>query len=376
MSALRDALRAVLPGAKRAPLPGDPGVGPPLDYTIVFPPTMLWSNHQRPHHMLTQLARRHPVRCLFNDWTVREERLEGGKLVVTKRAFRAGYHARPLVYYFSIPDKLDYLARHRLKPDLLVFELMDLPEEEFAVWKKKLPRALERADVIRTTHPRITKYLRDRHADAVGDTPIATSRNGVDLELFDPTRRYQLPGALRGVDRPILGFYGNLDAWIDWDLLGRLAELPECQVVVIGGTEGMAPKVPADLYAFSSILWVDKQPVSEIPRWLAAFDVALYPFVVNEMTHAVDPLKVWEYLAFAKPVLATPTAFARGLGDLVELVEGRSEDELRAAVASALAVQHDPERIAGRKAAAARRDWGVIADELHEDVMGRLGSRR
>lgn len=370
MSALRDALRAVVPGAKRAPLPGDPGVGPPLDYTIVFPPTMLWANHQRPHHVLTQLARRHRVRCLFNDWTVREERLEGGRLVVTKRAFRPAYHARPLVYYFSIPDKLDYLARHRLRPDLLVFELMDLPEEEFARWKKKLPRALERADIVRTTHPRITDYLREWYADALGAKPIATSRNGVDLELFDPGRVHEVPAPLRGVDRPVLGFYGNLDAWIDWDLVRRLSELPHVRVVVIGGTEGMAPKVPPELRRTSSILWVDKQPVTEIPRWLAAFDVALFPFVVNEMTDAVDPLKVWEYLSFGKPVLATPTAFARAHADVLELVEPGAD--LRAAVERALSLRDDPERVAARRAAAAGRDWGAIADELHEEILGRL----
>jgi len=370
MTPLADALRSLLPTSRRAPLPGDPGHGPAPEYTIVYPPTMLWSNHQRPQHMLTQLARRHDVRCLFNDWTVREQRLEGGKLVVTKRAFSPHYRTRPLVYYFSIPDKLDYLAQHRLRPDLVLFELMDLPEQEFAGWREKLPRALERSDLIRTTHPSITAYLREHYADEIGDKKISTSRNGVDLDLFDPDRAYERPAALRNVEKPILGFYGNLDAWIDWDVMRRLAGLSDYQVVVIGGTEGMAPKVPPELYRDSPTVWVEKQPVTEIPRWLAHFDVALFPFVVNDMTNAVDPLKVWEYLAFGKPVLATPTAFARGHADVLEVV-GPGEN-LGRVVERAMAKRDDPERAAARRRAAADRDWGVIADEMHAEVVGSL----
>lgn len=371
MPPLVDVLLDLLPAGRRAPLPGDPGVGEPVDYTIVYPPTMLWSNHQRPQHLLTQLARRHPVRALFNDWTVREQRLESGKLVVTKRAFRSSYHAGPLVYYFSIPGKLDYLRRHRLRPDLLVFELMDLPEEEFAGWRAKLPAALRRADVVRTTHPAITAYLEERFADALRGKAIATSRNGVDLQLFDPERAWPTPEPLAGIDKPVLGFYGNLDSWIDWALIAELAALPDYQVVVIGGTEGMAAKIPPELRA-SSVLWVDKQPVTEIPRWLARFDVALYPFVINEMTDAVDPLKVWEYLAFGKPVLASPTAFVRAHEGLFEpLVPG----DAAPAVRRALTTRDDAVLVAKRKEAAARRDWGAIADELHADVIRALDAR-
>ncbi len=349
----------------------------PSDYTIVFPPTMLWSNHQRPHHVLTQLARRHPVRCLFNDWTVREEVLEDGRLIVTKRAFRRRYHEGPLVYYFSIPEKLRYLGRSFLRPDLLVFELMDLPEEEFSDWQRGLPEALERADLVRTTHPTITEYLLRHHAARVGGRAIRTSRNGVDLDLFDPARPRPRPPELAGVDKPILGFYGNLDDWIDWTLLGRLAELPDVQLVVIGGTEGRAPKIPSELTS-SSILWIPWRPVTEIPAWLAAFDVALFPFLVNEMTDAVDPLKVWEYFAFGRPVLATRTSLVRERPELFEAVASGAEvdaPELRAAVVRALSSNRDADAVERRRAAARERAWGPIADELHDEIVAALGGK-
>ena len=348
------------------------------EYTIVFPPTMLWANHQRPHHLLTQLARRHPVRCLFNDWTVDEEVLEGGRLIVTKRAFRRRYHEGPLVYYFSIPEKLAYLRRPPFpRPELIVFELMDLPEREFAGWKRKLPKALERAHLIRTTHPEITRYLRERHPATLGGRPITTSRNGVDLTLFDPEVERVRPPELAAVDRPVLGFYGNLDGWIDWSLIGKLSRLSDYQVVVVGGTEGMAPKIPSDLLE-SSVLWVDKQPVDRMPDFLSAFDVALYPFLVNEMTDAVDPLKVWEYFAFGRPVLATRTSLVRERPELFEDVEDGAEATLASldtAVRRALASRDDRAAIAVRMQAARERDWAAVADELHGEIVQALQAR-
>lgn len=359
----------LLDALRPRPVP-HPGGGEPA-YTIVYPPTMLWSNFQRPHNVLTQLARHHDVRALFNDWTVREEVLEGGRLIVTRRAFRSRYHAGPLVYYFSIPEKLDYLRRHRLRPDLLVFELMDIPEQEFASWKEKLPDALRAADIVRTTSEEITVYLRDRYADALGDTPVHTSRNGVDLELFDPNRTYARPPELADVERPIVGFYGNLDWWIDWALIERIAALDAYQVVVLGGTEGQAPKVPAELRD-GPIRFLGWKPVRELPAYVDAFDLCLFPFVVNEMTDGVDALKLWEYLAFGRPVVATGTKFIRQRADLFYVTDQETVEDT---LARALAEKDDAERVAHRMRAAAERDWRVIAGEMHAEIVGVLGGR-
>ena len=366
-SSLRQAVKRLLTRGSEA----SERAGAVAQYTVVYPPTMLWANFQRPHNVLTHLARHHDVRCLFNDWTVGWDEYEDGSLIVTRRAFRTRHHRGPFVYYFSIPEKLDYLGRHRLRPDLLVFELMDLPEEEFSGWQKKLPEAIARADIVRTTNPRITEYLREHFVEALGDKEVRTSYNGVDLERFDPTRTLRHPRELAAVQKPILGFYGNLDWWIDWGLMRRLSELSEYQVVVIGDTEGQRDKIPADLLQ-SSIMWLGRQPIEELPNYLDCFDLALFPFVVNEMTDAVDPLKVWEYLAFGKPVLATSTAFVRSHQELFHVVEAGDPGQ---AVSSALAAAKKEELVSAWRAAAAERDWRHVADDLHAQIGEKLDNR-
>jgi len=254
---------------------------------------------------------------------------------------------------------------------------MDVPEQEFASWKTRLPEALARADLVRTTGPAVTRYLRSHHADALGGKEITTSYNGVDLTLFDTGRAHPTPPDLRAIEKPILGFYGNLEGWIDWDLIERLAALPDHQVVVIGDTEGRRDRIPPRLRR-SPVLWLGRKPVTELPAYLARFRVALLPFVINEMTDAVDPLKLWEYLALRRPVLATPTAFAEERADLLTLVDPARMGEagyLEARVAEAAATGDDPAAAARRREAAEGRSWVEIAATLHREIVAKLRAR-
>ena len=43
-----------------------------------------------------------------------------------------------------------------------------------------------------------------------------------------------------------------------------------------------------------------------LPGYLQLFDVALIPFVLNDITLATSPLKLFEYFAGGKPVITTP----------------------------------------------------------------------
>jgi glycosyltransferase involved in cell wall biosynthesis len=47
-------------------------------------------------------------------------------------------------------------------------------------------------------------------------------------------------------------------------------------------------------------------PSNDIPSYVASFDVGIIPFVVDELTRGVSPLKMYEYLAARVPVVATP----------------------------------------------------------------------
>jgi glycosyltransferase involved in cell wall biosynthesis len=105
---------------------------------------------------------------------------------------------------------------------------------------------------------------------------------------------------------PIIGYYGALARWFDYGLLKELARLrPNYQFVLIGpdydGTLELAG-VPLE----ANIHWLGVKPYADLPHYLQYFDVAIIPFVVNDITNATSPLKLFEYMAGEKPIVITP----------------------------------------------------------------------
>jgi glycosyltransferase involved in cell wall biosynthesis len=148
---------------------------------------------------------------------------------------------------------------------------------------------------------------------------------------FDPPPR---PGDIADITGPIVGFFGLLHDWIDQDLLGATADrTPDATLVLIG-------KAPVDisrLTARPNVRWLGQKKFAELPAYAAAFDVALVPFVRNELTAAVNPIKLHEYLSAGVPVVATPLPEITRIPPQPGLVLADSTDDFVAAVQALLA---------------------------------------
>ena len=162
-------------------------------------------------------------------------------------------------------------------------------------------RLAEEADVLVVTG----RGLLERHS-AAGREPVLV-RNAADFEFFSstPSRGY-----LEGIPRPVVGYFGAIADWFDYELLYEVARSrPRYSFVLIGGF-GLEEK-PTHLEAvrlaeLPNIHLLGHKPYPEIPAYLAEFDVCIIPFVLNEVTKATDPVKLYEYLSQGKPVVATP----------------------------------------------------------------------
>lgn len=104
---------------------------------------------------------------------------------------------------------------------------------------------------------------------------------------------------------PIVGYYGALAEWFDYDLVMALARQRSDISFVIIGPDYDGTMHP-DFLDFPNLDWLNVKPYKQLPIYLAYFDVAIIPFVLNEITHAVSPLKLFEYMAGGKPVIVTP----------------------------------------------------------------------
>lgn len=180
-------------------------------------------------------------------------------------------------------------------------------------------------------------------------------RNGVDYAFFqEQCRPNDLLASMRG---PIVGYYGALAEWLDFKLIAAVARRrPDWSFVMIG--DDFSTDL-AGLDSLPNVHLLGLRPYSEMPQFLYWFDVCLIPFRIYNVTHAVDPVKFYEYMSAGKPVIATPTAELQVYKDYLSFAS--TPDETVQAIVTALA-QSDPTISRRRRELAKANDWAARVD--------------
>lgn len=189
----------------------------------------------------------------------------------------------------------------------------------------------------------------------LGATPLLVP-HGVEVERF--AGDHPVPQELREAERPLVGHVGLLDDYIALEAIREVAEsLDSGTVVLVGGAN-----VDVAQLQHPRVRILGRVPYEKIPGYLSAFDVCLAPFRVNRLTIAVNPIKLREYLAAGRPVVATDLPEMRPYADVVELVADPSD--FPAAVQRVLHRGDDADAVARRRARVADASWDAIADRI------------
>jgi polysaccharide pyruvyl transferase CsaB len=137
---------------------------------------------------------------------------------------------------------------------------------------------------------------------AQGLSPVL-ARNGADYDFFAQAQSRHL---LDSIPRPVVGYFGAIADWIDLDLVYAVAKIrPQYSFVLIGQVFGRDTSV---LESLPNVFLLGNQSYERIPAFLAEFDACIIPFLLNQVTKATDPVKLYEYFSQGKPVVATDMA--------------------------------------------------------------------
>lgn len=196
--------------------------------------------------------------------------------------------------------------------------------------------------------------------------------NGVDFAHYaralDP--HTMIPDDLAAIPGPIVGYLGNFESRIDFELLEQVAAArPEWSLVLIGPSKGMYTQKLRALERYPNVHVLGPKPASQAPAYLKGFDAALIPFVRSEQTRAIYPLKLNEYLAAGRPVVMTPFAPLAEFEALCWIADG-VYDTVRA-LEEALGSQK-PEQVHARMELARRNDWDERAQAMGRLLVDRL----
>jgi hypothetical protein len=280
--------------------------------------------YQRPQHLMTGIARE--GRVFYIEEAFYEAPADRLDAVLTEdqvyvlQMHLAGNDSRPdvtarqqqlLSSYFATQDLLTYLCWFYtpmalplldvFEPQLIVYDCMDeLSAFKFAppLLKKREQELLDIADLVFTGGSSLYQAKKHRHPQ------VHLFPSSIDKTHFATARTIQKdPADQESIPHPRLGFYGVLDERFDIELIDYIAtHRPDWHIVLIGPVVKIDPQL---LPRQSNIHYLGAKQYSELPGYLAGWDVAMISFALNESTKFISPTKTPEYLAAGRPVVST-----------------------------------------------------------------------
>jgi glycosyltransferase involved in cell wall biosynthesis len=274
--------------------------------------------------------------------------------------------ARVRSFDLSIPNLFDILGRRgfeapdllwvdhllfaglldRMRPETIIYRMADDPRLFPEVYPRSVLRQVDRllrdSDLVVVTAERLYEQVRRSRREDILYVP-----NGVDAEHFlgvaAPPLEY------RDIPEPRVVYAGSLEPWFDLDLLGSVARArPNVSFVIIGP----ARISMATLRRLANVFLLGQRSYDGIPGYLQHAHIGIIPFRRSAEIDAVNPIKLYEYLACGIPVIATDWEELRRLDSPARLV--RSAEEMVAAIDAVLAAPPDRQVL---RAFAGQHSW-------------------
>lgn len=310
--------RTISKNQSRQELPYEKSAKSDTDYDMLVFCHLRWGFvYQRPQHLISRLSK--SLKVLFVEEPIPYTETEGGgfeletinknlhvlkpkakdiagisdilKKFLSERQFQVGWF-----YSAAFSEILSDFKFGRV-----IYDCMD----ELSLFRGASPELvkqekflLSEADIVFTGGKSLYEAKSKNHEN-VHCFPSSVEREHFSIALED----LPLPEDIKEINRPIVGYFGVIDERIDLQLLHEVAVLrPQVNFVMIGPLAKIGEE---DLPREKNIHYLGMKAYKDLPHYIAAFDVAMMPFALNDATRFISPTKTLEYMAAQKPIIST-----------------------------------------------------------------------
>ena len=224
---------------------------------------------------------------------------------------------------------------------------------------------IQKFDVTLTTSRELQR-LKSAYSDQVFFHP-----NAADSTIFQKalTENYPMPPELLPAKgKKIIGYTGNIESRIDYALLKNVITTHQDKVIAMVGPVTTPEHKTIGLTEYPNVIMVGPKKIYELPQYLQYFDCTLIPFKKNVLTRSIYPLKINEYLAAGRPVIATDfSEDIKGFRDVIYI--GRDHREFVDQIDRALS-ENDEAKIAARTQVALSNTWTARVETFWKILEG------
>ena len=140
-----------------------------------------------------------------------------------------------------------------------------------------------------------------------GKENVAMITNGVQYDHWQ-YRSDEVPEKLKDIvskGNPIIGYFGALAKWFDYELLKKVAkERPNYEIVLIGFLYDNSFK-DSKIDELENVHYLGIVDYKELNKYSQYFTISTIPFLLNDITESTSPVKLFEYMAMGHPIVTT-----------------------------------------------------------------------
>lgn len=195
--------------------------------------------------------------------------------------------------------------------------------------------------------------------------PNAVDSNIFKKALFDDLPRP--PELEQYHDKKIIGFTGSIEYRTDFRLLKEIATAHPDKILFFVGPIGTDEHIREGLDKMPNIVFAGPRKLPELPAYLRYFDCVIIPYRKTVLTKSIYPLKINEYLAAGKPIIATHfSEDIYSFNDVAYVVD--SPEEFIHAIDKAIA-EDGPDLWEKRLQVAEQNTWVVRVKQFWDIVL-------
>ena len=216
------------------------------------------------------------------------------------------YGIRKFVFINSFNPLFGKYLSFSVKPFLKVYHAVDdISQSEYLDKHGVLleREAMKGADLTIVTSSEL-KRLSERHTKHVYLLP-----NAANVRLFQKAllNTLPMPEEIQRLpkDSKIITYAGNICHRIDYELLVKIAKHNPDKVLLMIGPFANDNYRKSGLDKLANVVFTGKKNLEALPSYLKYSHCCIIPFLCNQLTRSIYPLKVNEYLSTGKPVVTT-----------------------------------------------------------------------
>ena len=289
-----------------------------------------------------------------------------------------------IVWSYS-PMFTNYFEDNRekgIKASLYIFDAVDnwLEHPSFVKYKKVLENnykiIAQKSDLIFTVSPNLVNFFEKfgRKKDCYF-IPL-----GVDVAHFsqknESAQILSEKNILKNIPRPIIGYVGTIQQRVNIELIEYLVKKnPDKSFVFVGPVWPSYAEKINPIKKYKNVYFLGRKSYNLTPFYIRNFDVAIIPHYVDNFMKYTGSLKLLEYLACGRAVVASRASGVENCSDVIYIANNNDKEDFNKKIDRA--IKNDTIELREKRIARAREyDWSLQIKEMMRLINNKMANNK